>query len=234
MRQKRGVRDWGISEKGTGTREGEGCRRECRRGRQECVGGVAVKMERREAISHQPGILRYVIFHNYATLSGISKIKSYFTSAILSAHPPTPPPHTQRRADTRALSLQFNMENIEASLRALVSLRCHSLLNKTGMQFPRWESRWTAWGPQGKKPPPVATKSRKPEKDGAGDTSCEGHLALFHLIVLSVIKICQWLLENDVQLPIRWLLSIIIFFPLRPVEAAHCHEAHTDLGQIDR
>lgn len=68
-----------------------------------CRWGSRKKIERREAISHQPGILRYVIFHNYATLSGISKIKSYFTSTILSAHPH--PTHTQTHRHTHTLSL---------------------------------------------------------------------------------------------------------------------------------
>lgn len=80
------------------------------------------KMERGEGMKwDSKHVVRCVIFHNYATLSGILKIKSYFTSKILSL----------------SLSSQFNMENIRASLRALVSLNCHSLLNKTGMLFPR-------------------------------------------------------------------------------------------------
>lgn len=43
MRQKKLVRGWGISEKGTGTWEGAVEKREGERGRHECLGGVAVK-----------------------------------------------------------------------------------------------------------------------------------------------------------------------------------------------
>lgn len=39
--EKKGVRGWGISEKGTGTREGAGEEREGERGRKECVGEMA-------------------------------------------------------------------------------------------------------------------------------------------------------------------------------------------------
>lgn len=102
-----------------------------------------------------------------------------------------------------------NMENIQDSQRAFVSLSCHSLLNKAGVLFPRWGSHWTTWGLRYKKNKeknlPVATKTRSWSREVL-QTSYEGHFSLF---VLSGITVCRWLLESDVQLPVRWLLHPI-------------------------
>lgn len=74
---ERRVRDWGISEKGTDTREE---RREEAKQRvrgeagQECVGGEALKWKDGRQLQAN-SIFRHVIFYNYAALSGILKIK---------------------------------------------------------------------------------------------------------------------------------------------------------------